>query len=268
MRPVLKLFFIVNIIFAYSSVFAAFSSVGFGKIFFPIEEELRSAAHDGDIETVEEFIWKKVSVNAQDSNGQTALMEAIDSENINIVQLLLAEPAKTNVNLCNKNGSSALILAASYGQPYVVHILLDQPDINIDLQDNEGWTALMCAANIGSKIIVQKLLAAYAKVDLVNRDNKDALQIASEAGQKEIVEILKNHSAANQNKEIEPVKVLDKSLEKCAEKESNCDVSSNSCWTNNQTNDRDYGYCIVKVDQRIMDNGLQVMEIAFEDDNA
>ena len=68
------------------------------------------------------------------------------------MQALLA--AKPDVNIQNKFGSTALIIAAQYNKPEAVGaILLAKPDVN--LQTNVGWTALMRAARYSQLEVVQ-----------------------------------------------------------------------------------------------------------------
>ena len=58
------------------------------------------------------------------------------------------------MNIQNKFGSTALIIAAQYNKPEAVGaILLAKPDVN--LQTNVGWTALMRAARYSQLEVVQ-----------------------------------------------------------------------------------------------------------------
>ena len=99
----------------------------------------------------------RVDVNLQDTDGNTALMEAC-THNIEAVKALIAAP-NINVNLQNKWGYTALIRACIHNKVEVVKALIAAPNINVNLQNKDGNTAFMKACEYNRREIVKILLA-------------------------------------------------------------------------------------------------------------
>lgn len=98
------------------------------------------AAHTGKLPILQRLI-DVVDVNAQDSNGNTALICAICGNHENIIQILLQLPG-LNINLENYSGHTALMWAAFRSSENIVRFMLQLAEIDIFAQDNEGKTAL------------------------------------------------------------------------------------------------------------------------------
>lgn len=110
----------------------------------------------GHLETVKQLCCN-VDINARDKNKSTALIIASSYGYTNIVNFLLQNPA-INVNAQNKRGETALILASkSYKD--IVNLLVQHPEINLNIQDEYGNTALIAAAS-NEEAIVPILLQA------------------------------------------------------------------------------------------------------------
>jgi hypothetical protein len=73
------------------------------------EDALVTAAYEGNINTVKHLLKIGKNIDAQDENGDTALMEAINEEWYHIALYLIKKGA--DVNICNNDGDSALDLA-------------------------------------------------------------------------------------------------------------------------------------------------------------
>lgn len=65
------------------------------------------------------------------------------------------------------NGWTALMYATSNGNKFVVESLLSQ-NAKVNLQDLNGWTALMYAISNGNKEIVNMLLNYFQKKNKIN----------------------------------------------------------------------------------------------------
>lgn len=100
----------------------------------------------GDIELIRTWLYHGLNVNAQDENGNTALIAATNFGQRSIVWYLLKEAPKIDLNLQNKNGSTALMCAADKHHDELVKWLLDQPSLKINTKNNEGETALDIAS--------------------------------------------------------------------------------------------------------------------------
>ena len=82
------------------------------------------------------------------------------------------------MNLQNKDGRTALMMAIDRGHLYPVGYLLES-GANVNLQDNEGWTALMYASYLGDSWIIKALLAFDADANIPSNQGLLALDIAN-----------------------------------------------------------------------------------------
>ncbi len=80
-----------------------------------------------------------VSVNVSDRDGETALMEAADKGQLEVVKLLLRHGA--DVNAADDEGETALMMAADDGYTEVVRVLI-AAGANVNARDEDGETAL------------------------------------------------------------------------------------------------------------------------------
>lgn len=90
-------------------------------------------------------------------HGQTALMLAASHGRFKMVKLLLQ--GGSDVNAQDEDGSSALMCAVEHGHADIVQCLLAQPGCDPNLADNDGLTALNVAMEAGHKDIAVLLYA-------------------------------------------------------------------------------------------------------------
>lgn len=114
--------------------------------------------------------------------GQLQEVEALYQQNTSLL------------NCTDARGFTPLIIAVYNDQPEVADFLLLQ-GAEADQQDLSGNTALMGACFKGYTDIVKKLIAAGADVNAVNGNNVCALSFAATFGRLEIAEILLQHGA-------------------------------------------------------------------------
>ena len=137
---------------------------------------------------------------------KTALMLAVDANNINIVQKLLASPY-TDATLYNANGDTALMLAAEKGYDDIVNALLESDkEVDINHRNVQSKTALMLAAEKGYVNIVQKLLQSPGiNVGMTDLHGNTALMLAAKNGRTEVVQAFLNSDIGNTAQNINNV---------------------------------------------------------------
>ncbi|MGA2766468.1 MAG: ankyrin repeat domain-containing protein [Spirochaetia bacterium] len=142
------------------------------------ELHLRSLAATGTVEEIREALKSSCELTKPDKNGVSALMVAAGSNHDpNVISLLVA--AGADVNARNKLGETALICAAqSNPNPDVAKALLAS-GAALDDRDGLGRTALMAAAwGNGNPAVASALLTAGADANAKSRLGKTALDYA------------------------------------------------------------------------------------------
>ena len=156
---------------------------------------LIDASKRGHHNTIESLIAEGADINAQDNNGDTALMNASRSGHHKILELLLKEGA--DVNIKDYRGNTALIHTAKYASDFtskIVALLVDE-GANVNAKNNLDITALMNAARRGHRETVELLIANGADIDAESKNGETALKLAADSLRKDVVALLKDYSA-------------------------------------------------------------------------
>ena len=135
-----------------------------------ISDEMVKAIRTGNKEEVAQLVSEGIDVNLQDKDGNTAFMLA-SYRGHNEIMKFLSEHPKVDKNIRNHNGETALILASKAGDIEIVKFLSEDLEVDKNLQDNEGYTALIKAIRFRHKKIV-KFLSEDLEVDM-NLQDKD-----------------------------------------------------------------------------------------------
>lgn len=158
------------------------------------EEQLATAAADGNSEGVTALLHAKANPNIADEDGDTPLMRAVansefdDNSNDDYGGTVTALiKAKADVNSANRNGKTALHLAEDN---LGILSLLIEADADLDLANEDGETALYNATDEGSVEVVTALLNAKANPNIANEDGVTPLLLASTEGNGEIFNAL------------------------------------------------------------------------------
>lgn len=154
-----------------------------------LEENLRKAAMEGNITSVQYLISKNVNVNAPDPDGRTAMMLAAFNGHTDIVKALIDRGSP--VNKTDQAGRTALIYAATGPFAETAKLLLShKADPNI-VDTEERFTALMFAASEGHLEVVKVLITNKANPLLKDKDNDDAEAFARRNGHNEVADFLR-----------------------------------------------------------------------------
>jgi ankyrin repeat protein len=138
--------------------------------------ELLLAVMDGDIDAINTAL-AKTDINICDADGWTALHLAARNGNVDIVRTLLS-CSDVDVNAKNKWKSTPLMIAATSGNLDVVEMLLRHPRTAIDMQaEYYGRTALIEAAVKGYMTIVKTLVANGADVNKSDKTGRNSALI-------------------------------------------------------------------------------------------
>ena len=121
----------------------------------------------------------KIDINERNAQGNTALIEAVRSENIGLA-IELINCGRVDVNAVGADGWTALMYAAQNGCFEVTRLLL-QNGADVKAVNSDGNTAMMIADKNGYSKIVRKLsvktaqLRRYYGESLIRADRKSVV---------------------------------------------------------------------------------------------
>lgn len=148
-------------------------------------------AAKGDLDTIKSQLDGGRDIESRDIAGQTALMYAAESGQMEVVKYLVSRGADVNAKTKLLGLGTALIYAASANRYEVVEYLIENgADVNATTQNEE--TALFWAAGGGHVEAVKVLLDRGASTEHKNKDGQTALDIAWELNRNEVTKILQS----------------------------------------------------------------------------
>jgi ankyrin repeat protein len=163
----------------------AIEEIGRLNLKFSADDFVKSV-ENGDSKAVSLFFQAGIDVNAQNSEGVTALMAAAQKGRAEIVKKLLDQKADPNV--AGKDGQTALMLASENNQLPIVQALLKK-NADPNLTDHNGWTALMKAVYAGNAKCVEAI------ADRSRQEVNRGLLVAALMGHKDTAKILLDYGA-------------------------------------------------------------------------
>lgn len=97
-------------------------------------------------------------------------LDAIRKQDGNKVNEFLRDKASSLINVKDPygTGESALHIVVKRQDPTYLSVLINQPGVNVNIQDREGNTPLLFAASLGWGAGVDALIAKKANVNLAN----------------------------------------------------------------------------------------------------
>ena len=149
-----------------------------------VYEDMEEALISGDTTWAIKLINRGMDVNSVDAAGNTLLMQTVNRDNQEFFDYLLKRRARINTR--NRNGETALSLAAYRGKLHFVQRLVDS-GADVDLY---GWPPLIYAAFNGHTAVAEYLLKKGAEVNATTENGSTALLFAARFGHIEVVELL------------------------------------------------------------------------------
>jgi len=142
---------------------------------------LNRACSKGDLTLVKKILSEGANINAIDSSGRTALLEAAWSGHNDIVKFLIEKGA--DINTCDSTGYTPLMRASEEGNDSVVSTLIQKGADANAAGKVRGTTALMLAAEQGHIKCIEKLLDGGAKINAIDQYDETALARALRTNQ-------------------------------------------------------------------------------------
>ena len=154
-----------------------------------VYEDMEEALISADTPWAIQLITRGMDVNSVDAAGNTLLMQTVNRDNKEFFDYLLSHRARINTR--NRNGETALSLAAYRDRMYFVQRLVEAgADINL-----YGWSPLIYAAFKGHTAVAEYLLRKGAEVNARTENGSTALLFAARFGHLELVELLLQNKA-------------------------------------------------------------------------
>ena len=124
-----------------------------------LPSELRIAATNGDLRRVDELLKAKVNVNQQlGLPSNSVLNRAVEGGNSEVVEAVLK--AGADPNAVGETGMTALMMAAFFGKPAIIEILLRHGAKKDLVEERHKNTALLIAVRKSHADVVKVLLKA------------------------------------------------------------------------------------------------------------
>jgi uncharacterized protein len=131
-----------------------------------LDQQLLKSAETGDIAAVRRLLREGASINSQYKNGTTALMVAASNDRTEIVRLLIEKGAPVSAR--TDQGGTALSAAAGFAKTPTLRLLLDH-GADPSVPYNDGGTVLVTAAERGNSDAVALFLAKGASLEQKNQ---------------------------------------------------------------------------------------------------
>ncbi|NML31261.1 ankyrin repeat domain-containing protein [Paraburkholderia antibiotica] len=155
----------------------------------PIDSLIKSVKFD-DVDGVNKLLGKGMDPNSVDSQGIPLLVIAAREKSDKVTAALLANP-KTDIEIQDKAGENALMMASLAGDLNIVNLLIAK-DAEVN---KKGWAPLHYAAANGHDDIVKVLLDHSAYVDAGSPNGTTPLMMAARGGHVSTVKLLLDNGA-------------------------------------------------------------------------
>jgi len=129
------------------------------------EQQLIEAAAQNDLAAIQGLLKQGTNINAQDTQGRTALLATVEGNHLEGAKVLIA--AGADVNVQDDKMDSPLLLAGAEGTLEILKLIL-QANPDFSLYNRYGGTPLIPACERGHVEVVKTLLQTDVDIDHVN----------------------------------------------------------------------------------------------------
>ena len=166
------------------SIYLVVMAVSFAAHAGSFEDFFRAVRGD-NASGVRTLLNRGFDPNTRDEYGQTGLMLALREPSPKVIQVLMESP-QLNVDLANAKDETPLMLASIKGQQdLVVQLLKRDAAVN-----KTGWAPLHYAASSGQLSIMKLLLENHAFIDAQSPNGTTPLMMAAMYGSNDAVKLL------------------------------------------------------------------------------
>ena len=153
-------------------------------------EDFFTAIRNDEVKVISSLFVRGFDPNTVDLTGEPAILNSLKLGSLKSFEFIAQHP-KSNVNVRNIHGESALMLVCLKGDIQLAKMLIKRDaDIN-----HPGWTALHYAATGGHTAIIQLLLEESAYIDAESPNGTTPLMMAARYGNEKAVQLLINEGA-------------------------------------------------------------------------
>ncbi|MEI6550916.1 MAG: ankyrin repeat domain-containing protein [Betaproteobacteria bacterium] len=160
-------------------IFNSFSSIA-GSF-----EDFFTAIRNDEVKVISNLFERGFDPNTVNLQGEPAILNSLKLGSLKSFEFIAQHP-KTNLNVRNSHGESALMLVCLKGELELAKMLI-QRDADIN---HPGWTSLHYAATGGHTAIIQLLLDQSAYIDAESPNGTTPLMMAARYGNEKAVQLL------------------------------------------------------------------------------
>lgn len=149
------------------------------------ETPLFAAVYDKQEEMAKRLIEAGAFVNHSNNNNVKLLDKILDMENVAVFRALVAH--NLNLNQRNKKGEPLITQMVKNDKLTFLQVILTTNKVDVNVKDKYGDTALMIASNHEQLTVIDMLLRAKARIDEPNKYGQTPLMSAVSKGKTEVV---------------------------------------------------------------------------------
>ena len=148
-------------------------------------EDFFTAIRNDEVKVISNLFERGFDPNTVNLQGEPAILNSLKLGSVKSFEFIAQHP-KTNLNVRNSHGESALMLVCLKGELELAKMLIKRDaDIN-----HPGWTSLHYAASGGHTAIIQLLLDQSAYIDAESPNGTTPLMMAARYGNEKAVQLL------------------------------------------------------------------------------